>query len=56
MVFSPALTMAHLALTMAHFFLEVVVALFMGPVFLYFFQKFPNFSVQIYNLEFSFFP
>jgi len=27
---------------------------FMGLVFLYFFQKFPNFSLQIYTLRFTF--
>jgi len=37
-------------LILALLILVVVVALFMGPVFLYFFRKFPNFSVQIYAL------
>jgi len=36
-----------LALTMAPFVLVVVVARFMGPVFVYFFQKFPNFCMDI---------
>jgi len=26
----------------------------MGPAFLYFYQKFPNFSAQIYGLGFMF--
>jgi len=36
-----------LALTMVPFVLVVVVALFMGPFFLYCFPKFPIFCVQI---------
>jgi len=40
------------ALTMAPFVLVIVVALLMGPDFLYFFQKFVNFCVQIYSLGF----
>jgi len=43
MVFGSTLTMAPLVLV-------VVVALVMGLVFLYFFQKFPNFCAQIYGL------
>jgi len=35
---------------MVPFALVVVFALFMGLVFLYFFQMFPNFGVQIYGL------
>ena len=42
------------ALTMAPFVLVVVVELFMGPVFIYFFFKFPNFCVQIYSLGVGF--
>ena len=42
------------ALAMVPFVLVVVVALLMGPVFLYFFQKFLNFCLQIYSLGFKF--
>jgi len=34
---------------MAPFILVIVAALFLGPVFLYFFQKYPMFSVNIYG-------
>ena len=34
----------------APFILVVVIAYFMVPVFIYFFQKFPNFCGQIYGL------
>ena len=45
-----------MALTLSPFILVVglVVACFMEPVFLYFFQKFLNFCVQIYGLGFRF--
>ena len=35
----------------ASFVLVVVVALFMVPVFIYFFQKFPNFCGQIFGFD-----
>jgi len=41
-------------LTTAHFVLVAMIALFMEPIFLYFFQRFPNLCVQIYGLEVRF--